>query len=65
MMYQTQEIWRDPNTTVESLSADIGTNRIYVANSIRENTGLTFNDFLNKKRVEFMGCSPTEYIVRN
>ena len=94
------EIWRDPNTTVESLSADIGTNRIYVANSIRENTGLTFNDFLNKKRVEFMarqllrnpkynqrslffevgfrnrqtayrnfvkfmGCSPTEYIVRN
>ena len=48
------KIWRDPNTTVETLCADLGTNRIFVANCIKENTGLTFNDFLNKKRVEFM-----------
>jgi YesN/AraC family two-component response regulator len=48
------EIWRDPNTTVETLCADIGTNRIYAANSIREHTGLTFNDYLNKKRIDFM-----------
>jgi len=48
------EEWRNPNTTVESLSRTIGTNRIYVAKCIREHTGLTFNDYLNKKRIDFI-----------
>ncbi len=48
------QIWRNPDTTVETLSRDIGTNRIYVADSIREHTGLTFNDYMNRKRAMFM-----------
>lgn len=48
------QIWRNPDTTVETLSRDIGTNRIYVADSIREHTGLTFNDYMNRKRATFM-----------
>ena len=48
------QIWRNPDTTVETLSKDMGTNRIYVADSIREHTGLTFNDYMNRKRAMFM-----------
>lgn len=48
------EEWRNPNATVETLSRAIGTNRIYVAKCIREHTGLTFNDYLNKKRIDFL-----------
>jgi len=48
------QIWRNPNTTAETLSKDMGTNRIYVADCIRKHTGLTFNDYLNRERAMFM-----------
>lgn len=48
------EAWRNPNTSVETISAAVGTNRIYVARCIREHTGLTVNDYINQKRVDFM-----------
>ncbi len=48
------EAWRNPDTTAESLSMALGTNRIYLARCIKEHTGLTFNDYLNSQRVEFM-----------
>ena len=48
------EEWRNPNTTVETVSHAIGSNRSYVGQAIREHTGLTFNDFMNQKRIEFM-----------
>ena len=48
------EIWRNPDVTVEMMSRAVGTNRIYVADCIREHTGLTFNDYLNKWRTEYM-----------
>lgn len=48
------EIWRNPDVTVDMMSRAVGTNRIYVADCIREHTGLTFNDFLNKWRTEYM-----------
>lgn len=44
---EKNEIWRNPDVSVEIMSRDVGTNRIYVADCIREHTGLTFNDFLN------------------
>lgn len=48
------EEWRNPNTTVETVSHAIGTNRNYVGQAIREHTGLTFNDYMNRKRIDFM-----------
>jgi AraC-like DNA-binding protein len=48
------EAWRNPDTSVETLSRNVGTNRIYVADSIREHTGLTFNDYLNQIRTQYM-----------
>ena len=48
------EVWRNPDTTAENLSMALGTNRIYVARCIKEHTGLTFNDYLNSQRIEYM-----------
>lgn len=48
------ETWRNPDTSVETISAAVGTNRIYVARCIKEHTGLTVNDYINQKRVDFM-----------
>jgi len=48
------EIWRDPDASADSMSRLLGTNRIYLADCIREHTGLTFNDFINNKRSNFM-----------
>ena len=50
------EAWHNPNTSVETISAAVGTNRIYVARCIKEHTGLTVNDFINQKRVDFMAA---------
>ncbi len=50
------EAWRNPNTSVETISTAVGTNRIYVARCIREHTGLTVNDYINQKRVDFMAA---------
>ena len=50
------EEWRNPNTTVETVSHAVGTNRYYVGQIIREHTGLTFNDYMNRKRIEFMAA---------
>lgn len=48
------EMWRNPNTTVETVSTAVGTNRIYVARCIKEHTGMTFNDYMNEKRIAYM-----------
>ena len=50
------EAWRNPNTSVETISAAVGTNRIYVARCVKEHTGLTVNDYINQKRVDFMAA---------
>jgi len=50
------EEWRNPNTTVETVSRSLGTNRYYVGRCIREHTGLTFNDYMNQKRIDFMAA---------
>lgn len=50
------EEWRNPNTTVETVSRSVGTNRNYVGRIIREHTGLTFNDYMNRKRIDFMAA---------
>lgn len=55
-MMDEWEIWRNPNTTVETLCTAIGTNRIYVARCIKEHTGMTFNDYMNEKRISYMAA---------
>lgn len=49
-----KEYWRNPDTSVETISKAIGTNRIYVARIIKDHTGMSFNDYMNSRRVEYM-----------
>ena len=49
-----KEYWRNPDTSVETISKSLGTNRIYVARSVKEHTGMSFNDYMNSRRVEYM-----------
>lgn len=51
-----REEWRNPDVTVETVSRSVGTNRNYLLQSIREHTGMTFNDYLNHKRINFMAA---------
>ncbi len=53
-LMDNREEWRNPDTTIETVCRAIGTNRVYLMQSIREHTSMTFNDFLNRKRIDFM-----------
>ena len=53
-MMDVEEVWRNPNLTVDSFCAELGVNRIYVARCIREHVDMTFNDYLNFKRIDYM-----------
>ncbi len=53
-LMDNREEWSNPDTTIETVCRAIGTNRVYLMQSIREHTGMTFNDFLNHKRIDFM-----------
>ena len=50
------EAWRNPNTTVNTISTAVGSNLIYVARCVKEHTGLTVNNYINQKRVDFMSA---------
>jgi len=64
-MMDSSETWRNPDTTIETLSEEIGTNRIYAARCIREHTGMAFNDYLNKKRVDYIASQLRENPLRD
>ena len=50
------EVWRNPDATIEMVSATIGIGRAQVLRCVREHTGLSFADYMNKKRVDFMAA---------
>lgn len=50
---QTSKIYTDPNISRESLAKDVGTNRQYLIDAISNNTGMTFNEFINSFRIEY------------
>ena len=52
-----RQLWRHPDFSVEMLSKELGTNRIHVARSVKEHTGMSFNDFMNSRRVESIAAA--------
>lgn len=50
---QKSEAFTDPDLTRESLAIELNTNRQYLADAIKEATGNTFLDYINKHRVQF------------
>lgn len=49
----SNELFRDPDISRESLALDLGTNRQYLTQAIQENTGMTFMEYINEMKLEF------------
>ena len=54
MVLENEEKWRNPNLSLSSLSDDLKSNRTYVGNAFRQNTGLTFGEYITKRRIEYV-----------
>lgn len=46
--------WRDPNLSPNTLSELFDSNRTYVTEAFKQNTGLTFIEYLNKRRIDYV-----------
>jgi AraC-like DNA-binding protein len=44
--------WRDPDLSLERLARHLGTNTAYLSRALNEGLGLSFNDAINRLRVE-------------
>lgn len=52
LLMDREEVWRDPDLSLVSLARMCATNVTYLNNVIKENTGTSFKDFVNGRRVE-------------
>jgi AraC-like DNA-binding protein len=48
------EKWRDPNLSLSSLSEVLESNRTYVGEAFKRNTGMTFIEYLTKHRIDYI-----------
>jgi AraC-like DNA-binding protein len=48
------EKWRDPNLSLSTLSDLLDSNRTYVGEAFKRNTGMTFVEYLTKRRIDFV-----------
>jgi len=61
-------LWEDSEIDRETLAAQLGTNREYLIRAIAENTGMTFNAYINNLRLEYAGrllMDETETTIKN
>lgn len=52
LLMDREEVWRDPDLSLVSLARMCATNVTYLNKIIKENTGSSFKDFVNRRRVE-------------
>jgi YesN/AraC family two-component response regulator len=46
--------WRDPNLGLTSLSDELKSNRTYIGDAFKQNTGLTFVEYITKRRIDYV-----------
>lgn len=46
--------WRDPNLSLSTLSEMLESNRTYVGEAFKRNTGMTFLEYLTKRRIDYV-----------
>ena len=46
------EGWRDPELSLNSLSEQVFSNRTYVGEAFKRNTGMTFTEYVTKRRID-------------
>lgn len=56
-----EEKWREASLNLNTLSDYLNSNRTYVGDAIKQNTGLTFNEYINQRRVNYI----VEQLKRN
>ncbi len=51
-LIENQKIFLDTELTIEKLAQEIGSNKTYISNAIKENTNEHFNNFINQYRID-------------
>jgi len=51
-LFETEEVYKNPNLTLTDLASFLNTNRNIVSKTINQEFQLNFNDFVNQKRAE-------------
>jgi len=51
-----KEAWKNPDLTVTMLAQIVGSNKTYVHKAFSENADTTYNDYINRRRVEFIAA---------
>lgn len=51
-----KEAWKNPDLTVTMLAQIVGSNKTYVHQAFSENSHTTYNDYINRRRVEFIAA---------
>lgn len=54
MVLENEGRWRDPNLGLSSLSDEVKSNRTYVGDAFKQNTGLTFVEYITKRRIDYV-----------
>ncbi len=49
-----EEKWREASLNLNTLSDYVKSNRTYVGDAVKQNTGLTFNEYINQRRVNYI-----------
>lgn len=53
-MLDEEEKWRDPNLGLSSFSEELKSNRTYVGDAFKQNTGMTFSEYITKRRIDYV-----------
>ena len=51
-----EQLWRNPDLSLDMLCERLGSNKDYVLQSFRKNTDTTFSDYVNRLRVDYMAA---------
>lgn len=54
LLLDNNEKWRDPNLSLSELSELLGSNRTYIGASFKRNTGMTFLEYISKRRIDYV-----------
>ena len=55
-----EEQWRNPELTLTSLSRSVFSNRTYVGDAFKRNAGLTFSEYIAKRRIGYVASALKE-----
>ena len=53
-LLENEEEWRNPDMTLTLLSEKVFSNRTYVGDAFKRNTGIGFSEYMSKRRIEYV-----------